>query len=308
MNLVILISTPDKRGLVHKISSNLLDFNIEKNDEFVDRESGQFFMRTEISIDSVFDAKSTKFTKSAESTKYAESALESTIDSTHLSRINHIKDEICRRLQKILPKDSFLKVTLKSKKSLVIFATKESHCLGDLLIKHYNNELDINIKAVISNHNDLSDLAEKFHIPYFFISHNEANYEDSMLKLCQKISPDFIVLAKYMRILTPHFISHFENRIINIHHSFLPAFIGANPYKQAYNRGVKIIGATAHFVTSELDSGPIICQDIMQVNHTFLWKDMQKAGKNIERVVLARAIDLAINERIFIHKNKTIIF
>lgn len=273
VNLVILISTPDERGLVHRISSNLLDFNIEKNDEFVDRENKYFFMRTEISVDS-----------------------------------SDKREQIYARLSEILPQDSFLKVTLKSRKSLVIFATKESHCLGDLLIKHYNNELDIDIKAVISNHNDLSDLVKRFEIPYFFISHNDVNYEDSMLEICQKFSPDFIVLAKYMRILTPNFIKYFNNRIINIHHSFLPAFIGANPYKQAYNRGVKIIGATAHFVTSELDSGPIICQDIMQVNHTFLWQDMQKAGKNIERVVLAKAIDLAINEQIFIYKNKTIIF
>lgn len=273
MNLVILISTPDERGLVHRISSNLLDFNIEKNDEFVDRDNKYFFMRTEISVDS-----------------------------------SDKKEQIYARLKEILPQDSFLKVTPKSKKSIVIFATKESHCLGDLLIKHYNNELDIDIKAVISNHNDLSDLVEKFKIPYFFISHNDTNYENAMLEVCLTFNPDFIVLAKYMRILTPHFIKHFQNRIINIHHSFLPAFIGANPYKQAYNRGVKIIGATAHFVTSELDSGPIICQDIMQVNHTFLWQDMQRAGKNIERVVLARAIDLAINERIFIYKNKTIIF
>lgn len=294
MNIIILISTPDSRGLVHKISSNLLDFNIEKNDEFVDRESGQFFMRTEISIDS------------AESQNLGENHAQ--IAESALDSANAIKNKIYHRLRAILPKNSFLKVTLKRKKSLIIFATKESHCLGDLLIKNYNNELDIEIKAVISNHRDLGDLVGKFGVPYFYISHDEKNYEDKMLQICQDFAPDFIVLAKYMRILRPKFIAHYENRIINIHHSFLPAFIGANPYKQAYNRGVKIIGATAHFVTSELDSGPIICQDILQVNHTLLWRDMQKAGKNIERIVLARAVELAIDERIFIHNNKTIIF
>ena len=277
MNLIILISTPDSQGLVHKITANLLEFNIEKNDEFVDKESAHFFMRTEISCESSAD-------------------------------IAAIQRKIEANLKAILPPQSFIKVTQKSKKSAVIFCTKEAHCFGDLLIKHYNNELDIDIKAVISNYEILQSLVEKFNIPYFHISHESKNYEDSMLKICARFAPDFIILAKYMRILSPKFIAHYENRIINIHHSFLPAFIGANPYKQAYTRGVKIIGATAHFVTSELDSGPIICQDIMQVNHTFSWVDMQRAGRNIERVVLAQAVDLAIQGRIFIHNNKTIIF
>lgn len=277
MNLIILISTPDSQGLVHKITANLLEFNIEKNDEFVDKESAHFFMRTEISCESGAD-------------------------------IVAIQRKIEANLKAILPPQSFIKVTQKSKKSAVIFCTKEAHCLGDLLMKYYNNELDIDIKAVISNYEILQSLVEKFNIPYFHISHESKNYEDSMLKICARFAPDFIILAKYMRILSPKFIAHYENRIINIHHSFLPAFIGANPYKQAYTRGVKIIGATAHFVTSELDSGPIICQDIMQVNHTFSWVDMQRAGRNIERVVLAQAVDLAIQGRIFIHNNKTIIF
>lgn len=277
MNLIILISTPDSQGLVYKITANLLEFNIEKNDEFVDKESAHFFMRTEISCESSAD-------------------------------IVAIQRKIEANLKAILPPQSFIKVTQKSKKSAVIFCTKEAHCLGDLLMKYYNNELDIDIKAVISNYEILQSLVEKFNIPYFHISHESKNYEDLMLKICARFAPDFIILAKYMRILSPKFIHHYQNRIINIHHSFLPAFIGANPYKQAYTRGVKIIGATAHFVTSELDSGPIICQDIMQVNHTFSWVDMQRAGRNIERVVLAQAVDLAIQGRIFIHNNKTIIF
>lgn len=277
MNLIILISTPDSQGLVHKITANLLEFNIEKNDEFVDKESAHFFMRTEISCESSAD-------------------------------IVAIQRKIEANLKAILPQNAFINIAQKSKKSAVIFCTKETHCLGDLLMKYYNNELDIDIKAVISNYEILQSLVEKFNIPYFHISHESKNYEDSMLKICARFAPDFIILAKYMRILSPKFIAHYENRIINIHHSFLPAFIGANPYKQAYTRGVKIIGATAHFVTSELDSGPIICQDIMQVNHTFSWVDMQRAGRNIERVVLAQAVDLAIQGRIFIHNNKTIIF
>lgn len=279
MNLIILISTPDSRGLVYKISSTLLDFNIEKNDEFVDKESGQFFMRTEISVE----------------------------DDSHLHSAD-LQAQIESKLRAILPPQSFIKITQKRKKSIVIFCTKEAHCLGDLLMKHYNNELDIDIKAVISNYESLQSLVGKFGIPYFHISHSDADYESAMLEICARFAPDFIILAKYMRILSPEFIAHYKNRIINIHHSFLPAFVGANPYRQAYERGVKIIGATAHFVTEQLDSGAIICQDIMQVNHTFSWRDMQKAGKTIERVVLAHAVELAIEERIFIHNNKTIIF
>ncbi len=367
MNYIILISTPDSRGLVHKISSNLLDFNIEKNDEFVDRESEHFFMRTEISVEGNLNESRVSATESrpirgaknriqTSSSASADFLLERDLrgsppksekrqllarrgsgaggaallrketsesngksvdcfgdesprnDESSANSYDSTQSAIESRLRKVLPPQSFIKITPKRKKSIVIFCTKEAHCLGDLLMKHYNNELDIDIKAIISNYESLQSLVEKFHIPYFHISHDSPRYEDSMLEVCANFAPDFIVLAKYMRILSQHFISHYENRIINIHHSFLPAFIGANPYKQAYTRGVKIIGATAHFVTSELDSGPIICQDIMQVNHTFSWQDMQKAGKNIERVVLARAVELAIDERIFIHKNKTIIF
>lgn len=273
MNFTILISTPDRGGLVHKVSQNLLDFNIEKNDEFVDMENNHFFMRTQI--------------KAKDSTS---------------------KEELESALKAALPKESMLKVIKECRKSIIILCTRESHCLGDILIKHYNNELNVDIKAVISNYANLQSLVEKFSIPYYFISHDLPNQEDLIIQKCKELNPSFIILAKYMRILSPSFVRQFSEQIINIHHSFLPAFIGANPYKQAYDRGVKIIGATAHFVTDELDCGPIICQDIMQVDHTYSWRDMQKAGRDIERVVLAKAIDLALEDRIFIHKNKTIIF
>ncbi len=275
MNFTILINTPDMGGLVHKTSSVIakMGFNIEKNDEFVDRENKHFFMRTEIS------------------------ATQSTT-----------KDDIYKHLKNILPKESIIEVFEEHRKSIVILCTKEAHCLGDILIKHDSGELDIDIKAVISNHTNLESLVRKFEIPFFHISHTLPNQESIIIEKCKEFNPSFIILAKYMRILSPMFVETFFEKIINIHHSFLPAFIGANPYKQAYDRGVKIIGATAHFVNNELDCGPIICQDIMQVNHTYSWKDMQKAGRNIERVVLAKAIDLAIENKIFIYKNKTIIF
>ena len=129
-----------------------------------------------------------------------------------------------------------------------------------------------------------------------------------MIQIIDSFKPDFLALAKYMRILSPDFVRHYKDMIINIHHGFLPAFVGANPYKQAYDRGVKIIGATAHFVTQDLDGGPIIAQDITQINHTYSWQDMQKAGRNIEKNVFALALDLVLNDRVFLNGNKTIIF
>lgn len=275
MNFSILIDTPDKEGLIYEISYVILKmgFNIEKNEEFVDKENNHFFMRTKIKKENDIS-----------------------------------KDEIYQKLSSKLPKESNIRIFENLKKSIVVLCTKEAHCLGDILIKYESGELDVDIKAVISNHTNLESLVKKFDIPYFYIPHKMSGAEDSIIQKCKALDPSFIVLAKYMQILSPKFVDTFFEKIINIHHSFLPAFIGANPYKQAYDRGVKIIGATAHFVNNELDCGPIICQDVMQVNHTYSWKDMQKAGKNIERIVLAKAIELAIENRIFIHKNKTIIF
>lgn len=273
--MTILIDTQDKEGLIHKISSVILNMNcnIQKNDEFVDRESNHFFMRTQISTNNQIS-----------------------------------KEKIYENLKNTLPENSNIKIYENNKKSIVILCSKEAHCLGDILIKYDTKEIDVEIKGVISNHTNLEYLAEKFNIPYFYIPHTNPKWVELTLKQCKILNPSFIILAKYMQILPPHFVKEFEKQIINIHHSFLPAFIGANPYKQAYDRGVKMIGATAHFVNDELDCGPIICQDIMQVNHTYTWQDMKKAGRNIERIVLAKAIELAIDNRIFIHKNKTIIF
>ena len=161
------------------------------------------------------------------------------------------------------------------------------------------------------NYEDLRSLSEKFNIPYHCVSHeglNRAEHEAKVLEVLAGYSVDYIVLAKYMRILSSEFVSHYEERMINIHHSFLPAFIGANPYKQAFARGVKIIGATAHFVNNNLDEGPIIAQDVIHVNHEMTWKDMQRAGRNVEKNVLSNALDLVFEERIFVHDNKTIIF
>ena len=193
----------------------------------------------------------------------------------------------------------------------MVLATKETHCLGDLLIKFNSGELDANILAVISNHDELRELVEKFNLPFHYISSDQISrqeHEKMVLEVMEKYEFDYAVLAKYMRILSPNFVEKYEHKIINIHHSFLPAFIGANPYKQAYERGVKIIGATAHFVSNDLDEGPIITQDVVRVNHEMSWQDMRRAGRNVERNVLSTALDLVFEDKIFIYDNKTVIF
>ncbi len=276
MNYILKIACKDEPGLIYKISKILYEngLNIEKNSEFVDNENKRFFLRALLSGE---------------------------LDV----------DEIVNSLKKELPKNSYVYLTKKRKKKIVIMATKESHCLGDILLKHCSKEMNAEILAVISNYDKLRSLSEKFNIPYYFISHENLTrreHEDKILKILEKFDLDFIVLAKYMRILSSEFVKHYEERIINIHHSFLPAFIGANPYKQAYERGVKIIGATAHFVNDNLDEGPIITQDVIHVDHEYSWRDMQKAGRNVEKVVLSRALDLVFEDRIFVYANKTIIF
>jgi formyltetrahydrofolate deformylase len=162
-----------------------------------------------------------------------------------------------------------------------------------LLIRYFDGELEANIKAVIANHDYLEDLVKKFNIPFHCISaeglEREA-HEDLVIAKIKEYEPELIVLAKYMRILTSKFVQEFPQQVLNIHHSFLPAFIGANPYKQAHQRGVKIIGATAHYVTDDLDEGPIIAQEVVRIDHNFSWQDMRRAGRNVEKVVLSNAL------------------
>lgn len=275
-NYILKIDCPDEKGLIYRIADVVFKYqlNIIKNDEFVDRENGKFFMRAELSGE--VDMGAFKGT-----------------------------------LQAMLPARSDIYVAEERKKDIILMGTKETHCLGDILLKHDSDDLNANILAIVSNYEDLRSLSEKFNIPYHCVSHeglNRAEHEAKVLEVLAGYSVDYIVLAKYMRILSSEFVSHYEERMINIHHSFLPAFIGANPYKQAFARGVKIIGATAHFVNNNLDEGPIIAQDVIHVNHEMTWKDMQRAGRNVEKNVLSNALDLVFEERIFVHDNKTIIF
>jgi formyltetrahydrofolate deformylase len=273
---ILRIDCPDETGLVHKITGVLYhnQLNILRNDEFVDRETGYFFMRT------VFSG-------------------------------NANPERITNGLKGILPADANIYLSAKQVKNVVILVTKEHHCLSDLLIRHAFGELPMHIQAVIGNHEVLKPLADKFNVPFYYISHEGISREAHEVEIARVITgyrPDYLILAKFMRILSPDFTRQYADRIINIHHSFLPAFIGANPYRQAYNRGVKIIGATAHFVNDHLDEGPIITQDIIHVTHSQSAAKMAMAGKDVEKFVLAKALKLVLEDRVFIYRNKTIIF
>jgi len=275
-NYVLKIDCKDAKGLIYKISDVLYksDLNIVKNDEFVDSEESKFFFRAIVSGD---------------------------IENGNL----------VEKLKSVMPTNANIELTKKRRKKIIIMATKESHCLGDLLLKEYSDDLNAQVVAVVSNYDYLKELVDKFEIPFHHVCHeglSREEHEKNVLEVLQNYECDYIVLAKYMRILSSNFVKQNEGKMVNIHHSFLPAFIGANPYKQAFERGVKTIGATAHFVTNDLDEGPIIAQDVINVTHEFSWRDMQKAGRNVEKVVLSNALDLVLEDRVFVSANKTVIF
>lgn len=210
-----------------------------------------------------------------------------------------------------LPPQAFVKINPARQKKLVVLVTKEHHCLADILVRHFFKTLNADVMAVIGNYDCLKDFTEKFDIPYHHISHENKTREAFEEELAEQISvyqPDYVVLAKFMRILSPKFVALFANKLINIHHSFLPAFIGANPYRQAYKRGVKIIGATAHYVTNDLDEGPIIVQRTKSINHSYDVPNLVTAGKEIEKAVLSHAIQLLTEDRVMLQGNKTIVF
>jgi len=274
-NWVLLVDCEDRKGLVYHISSVLYehDLNIEHNGEFVDKEQNKFFMRTEISGD--FD---------------------------HEKLLNDLLLRVSNASIRLIP---------PNKKRIVILVTKEAHCLGDLLVRHAFDEFNAEILAIGGNYTILQELSEKFGMTYHHISHEGLDrdaHEAKVIEMLEAYDPDYVVLAKYMRILTPRFVEKFENRIINIHHSFLPAFIGARPYRQAYERGVKIIGATAHFVNNDLDEGPIIAQNVIPVDHSDDADEMARLGRDVEKIVLARALKLVFDDKVLVHGNKTVIF
>lgn len=273
---VLLVECADRRGLVHAVTGVLLQhgLNVVGNQEFVDRGAARFFMRTE------FDGEV-------------------------------VAEKLAAELRYALPPDATIQLSDLAPKRILVLASKEHHCLGDILIRHYYGELNAQVLGVISNHAVLEPLVAKFNLPFHLISHESLTREDheaEITKLIEPWKPDYLVLAKYMRVLTPAFVNRYPSRILNIHHSFLPAFAGAKPYQQAFDRGVKVIGASAHFVTEKLDEGPIIVQQVIPVDHTHTAQDLAQAGRDVEQMVLARALRLVFEDRVFLCANRTVIF
>lgn len=273
---VLLVECPDRAGLVNGITGVLLraGVNIISNHEFVDLEHSRFYMRT------AFDGPGD------------ESAIRKEVEAT-------------------LPAGASVILRSPGPQRLVVLASREHHCLADLLVRHAYAELGAEIVAVVSNHGHLGSLAEKFGVPFHCVSAEGLTreaHEAAISKIIAPLRPNYLVLAKYMRLLSPDFVGAWPRSIVNIHHSFLPAFAGARPYQQAFDRGVKVIGATAHFVTEQIDDGPIIVQQVIPVNHSHTAHDLAQAGRDVERVVLARALKLVLENRVFLCGNRTIIF
>ncbi|GIQ66084.1 formyltetrahydrofolate deformylase [Paenibacillus cisolokensis] len=277
----MLISCPDRPGIVAAVSQFLHEHgaNIVQSDQYtMDPEGGMFFIRFEF-------------------------------DLTDLEReLPVIQEDFTRVADRFDMKWHTFRASRK--KRLAIFVSKEDHCLLELLWQWQAGDLDVDIAMVVSNHPDMRELVESFGIPYIHIPVTPETKPEAERKQLEAVSgkADLIVLARYMQIISPKFIEQFPNRIINIHHSFLPAFVGGKPYQQAYQRGVKLIGATAHYVTEELDGGPIIEQDVQRVTHRDNVEDLKRIGRTIERIVLARAVKWHTEDRILVHQNKTVVF
>ena len=273
---VLLVDCPDRPGLVHAITGVLFraGANVTSNHEFVDAETRRFFMRT--ACDGPLDAPAAQAAVAA-----------------------------------VLPEGARVLFRRAEPRRIVVLASREHHCLADLLVRHAYGELGAELVAVVSNHEILRPLADKFSVPFHHVTHEGLEreaHEEALLALIGPMKPDFLVLAKYMRILSPRFVCAWQNRIVNIHHSFLPAFVGARPYHQAFQRGVKVIGATAHFVSEHLDEGPIIMQQVIPMDHSYSPHDLARAGRDIERTVLANSLRLLNEDRVFLCANRTIIF
>ncbi|MEA5508398.1 formyltetrahydrofolate deformylase [Crocosphaera sp. UHCC 0190] len=276
----LLISCPDQQGLVAKFANFIYanGGNIIHADQHTDFEAGLFLARIEWQLEG--------FNLSRDMIAPAFAAIAKPLQAVWDI---HFSDTIPR---------------------LALWVTKQDHCLLDLLWRWQAKELPAEIALIISNHQKLEAIAEQFGIDFHYLSINKDNkiqQEARQLEILRQYRIDLVVLAKYMQILTPEFIHHFPN-VINIHHSFLPAFAGANPYHRAHERGVKIIGATAHFVTADLDEGPIIEQDVVRVSHRDTIADLIRKGKDLERFVLARAVRLHLQHRVLVYGNRTVVF
>ena len=275
---IVLVDCPDAVGLIHRITGVLQKhgLNIESNHEFVDGAARHFFFRAEVTAAGGAAAASLR-----------------------------------GDLEAVLPPGARVRVARVDRRPLVVCASREPHCLGELLLLDAVGELPGRIVAVVSNHDVLRGLVERFGVPFRHLPHegtSRSDHEAALGRAIDEHAPEYVVLARYMRVLSEGFVDRYAGRILNIHHSFLPAFAGASPYRQAFARGVKLIGATAHFVTAELDDGPIIAQDVVAVDHTFTPERMAQAGRDVEKLVLARAVRLVLEERVFVHGRRTVVF
>lgn len=280
--IIILIHCEDQKGIIAAVTDFIVRVagNIIYIDQHVDVEQNVFFMRLECEL---------------------------TNPNSNLTAIKHVFEQSIavdfKMAWEIHPK------SIKPK--MALFVSKYDHCLFDILGRYSAGEFNIEIPLIVSNHEDLRSVANRFDIPFYcipFTKENKEEGEKQQIELLQKHEIDFIVLARYMQIITPNLISLYENKIINIHHSFLPAFPGAKPYHSAFKRGVKIIGATSHYVTEHLDEGPIIEQDITRVSHINSIDDFIMKGRDLERIVLARAIKLHAERKTMVYDNKTVVF
>ncbi len=278
---VLLLSCPDQKGVVATVADFIYrhNGNILHADEHADEGSNLFLMRVEFDP-AEFDIPIAEFAK-------------------------HF-DQVAQRFEMHwrLAQSSY-------RPRMIVLVSKYDHCLVDLLYRYRSGELACDIPLIISNHPDNRNIAEFNRIPYEFISINSNNKreaEQRILKLATECQADFMVLARYMQILSDDFVQKFPQRIINIHHSFLPAFVGAKPYHQAFERGVKLIGATSHYVTEALDDGPIIEQDVVRISHRDSLEDLLQKGRDLEKVVLSRAVRWHIQNRILLYGNKTVVF
>ena len=279
---ILNIYCPDKKGIIATTTNfiHLNAGNILYIDQYVDRDNKLFFMRLEC-----------EFVNGG----FSEEEFRLVFEKTVVKRFS-LNYEL---------------YNLEYRPKIALFVSKYDHCLYDILARYEAKELQIDIPFILSNHNDLSGIADRFNLPFYHIPITKETKEEAELKqleILKKHQVECIVLARYMQILSPKIITHFPNKIINIHHSFLPAFPGAKPYHSAYDRGVKIIGATSHYVTEELDAGPIIAQDITQVSHLHSIQDFIAKGRDLERIVLSKAIQMHAQRKVMVYQNKTVIF
>jgi formyltetrahydrofolate deformylase len=280
--ITLVMNCPDQKGIIAAVTNFIHsnNGNIVYIDQYVDRVNAVFFMRVECEISD-------------------------SDQSFEIFKVNFLNSVGAQFQLKI---DLFQNSTLPR---MAIFVSKYDHCLYDILARHRSGELAVEIPFILSNHSDLKDIADRFDIPFYHVpvtKETKKEGEVKQLQLLKKHKVDCIVLARYMQIISKNLIQHYPNKIINIHHSFLPAFPGAKPYHSAYERGVKIIGATSHYVTEELDAGPIIEQDTTHVSHLNSIEDFITKGRDLERIVLSKALQLHVARKVMVYQNKTIVF